>query len=66
METVFVEDLEPGQIVEVMPIDYGFQPVRGELLVAGFDVIAIRRLDPQAGRMVVQFPRIGFQVIPVS
>jgi len=66
METVFVEDLEPGQVVEVMPIDYGFQPVRGELLVAGFDVIAIRRLDPQAGRMVVQFPRIGFQVIPVS
>ena len=66
LDKTFVEDLPPGQLVEVMPIDYGFQPVRGELLAAGFDEIAVVRTDPRAGRLVVHFPRMGFQITPVS
>ena len=63
-ESLFVEDMKPGQLVEVMPIDYGFQPVRGELLISSFDEIAVSRSDPEVGRIVVHFPRMGFQVIP--
>ena len=62
----FTEELSAGQLVEVMPIDYGFQPVRGELLVAGFDEIAVRRSDPEVGRIIVHFPRMGFQITSVS
>lgn len=65
-EGTFLGGLTSGQLVDVMPIDYGFQPVRGELLSASLDEIAIARQDDQAGRVVVHFPRIGFQVNPVS
>ena len=65
-EGTFLGGLTSGQEVDVMPIDYGFQPVRGELLSAGLDEIAIARTDEQVGRVVVHFPRIGFQVNPVS
>ena len=50
LETVFVEDLEPGQVVEVMPIDYGFQPVRGELLVLRTHGGRIQTLDWKRGQ----------------
>ncbi len=63
-DAVFLGGLEAGQSVTVMPIDYGFQPVSGELLAAGIDEIAIARTDDQAGRVVVHFPRMGFQVNP--
>ncbi|MBT4162580.1 MAG: glutathione S-transferase family protein [Gammaproteobacteria bacterium] len=65
-ESVFVEDFEVGQEVDVLPIDYGRQPVRGELLIAGLDEIAVVRNDDQAGRMVVHFPRMGFEIQPVN
>ena len=65
-DNAYIEELSSGQFVEVMPIDYGFQPVRGELLAAGFDEIALGRSDDLAGRIVVHFPRIGFQITPVS
>lgn len=63
-DAVLLGGLEVGQLVEVMPIDYGFQPVAGELLAAGIDEITIARNDDQAGRVVVHFPRMGFQVNP--
>ena len=65
-EGTFIGDLSAGQEVEVMPIDYGFQPVRGELISAGLDEIALVRTDPQVDRVVVHFPRLGFQVKAVS
>jgi glutathione S-transferase len=61
-DTVFLDNVEPGQQVSVMPIDYGFQPVNGELLSAGLDEIIIARTDDKAGRVLVHFPRMGFQI----
>lgn len=62
IDGVSISGIEPGAEVEVMPIDYGFQPVRGELLTASFDEIAVARSDETAGRIVVHFPTMGFQV----
>ena len=63
MDAAFLDDLQAGQSVSVMPIDYGFQPVVGELLAAGMDEIAVARNDNQVGRIVVHFPRTGFQIM---
>lgn len=63
IEAAFLDNVQAGQLVSVMPIDYGFQPVNGELLAAGIDEIAVARNDDKVGRIVVHFPRIGFQVV---
>ena len=62
-DVAFLDDFEASQMVSVMPIDYGFQPVTGELLVSSMDEISIARTDDQVGRIVVHFPRIGFRVM---
>ncbi|MFN8545696.1 MAG: glutathione S-transferase family protein [Candidatus Binatia bacterium] len=54
--------LTPGQRVEVVPDDYGFDPVAGEIVSTSAHDIAIRRRDPALGEVVVHFPRIGFRV----
>lgn len=51
-----------GDTVEVMPIDYGFQPTQGQLLTADFEEIVVKRQDERAGAVAVHFPRLGFQV----
>lgn len=51
-----------GDTVEVMPVDYALNPVRGELLNASMDEIAVKRYDPRAGTVVVHFPRMGYQL----
>lgn len=51
-----------GDTVEVMPVDYALDPVRGELLNASSEEIAVRRSDSRAGMVVVHFPRMGFQL----
>jgi glutathione S-transferase len=56
------EQLSLGGWVEVMPIDYGFQPTRGELLVASMEELVVRRQDERAGQVAVHFPRLGFQI----
>ena len=63
VDSVFIDAIEPGTEVSIMPIDYGFQPVKGELIVAGIDELAIARDDAVAGRIVVHFPRMGFQIV---
>jgi glutathione S-transferase len=55
---------KPGDIVEVMPDDYGKIKVRGEIVSLSSQHIAIRRHDPRAGEVVVHFPRAGFLVLP--
>tara|TARA_B110000879_G_scaffold173658_1_gene225907 strand:- start:295 stop:1116 length:822 start_codon:yes stop_codon:yes gene_type:complete len=62
MDAAFLDNFQAGQSVSVMPIDYGFQPVIGELLVAGMDEVAVARNNDQVGRIVVHFPRTGFRV----
>ncbi len=53
---------EPGDMVEIMPDDYGKIRVAGEIVALSAQHIAIRRHDPQAGEVVVHFPRAGFLV----
>ncbi|MFB9269351.1 glutathione S-transferase family protein [Bradyrhizobium erythrophlei] len=55
---------KPGDIVSVMPDDYGKIPVRGEIVSLSAQHIAIRRTDERVGEVVVHFPRAGFLVIP--
>ena len=55
---------KPGDIVQVMPDDYGKIGVRGEIVALSSQHIAIRRHDPVVGDVVVHFPRAGFWVLP--
>jgi glutathione S-transferase len=51
-----------GDTVQVMPVDYAFDPVQGELLQCSVDELAVRRSDARAGTVVVHFPRFGYQL----
>ena len=51
-----------GDTVEVVPVDYAFDPVKGQLLTASADKIVVRRSDPRAGEVQVHFPRMGFEL----
>ena len=54
--------IAPGTRVAVVPDDYGFDPVAGEVVTSSAHEIAVRRNDPDLGEVVVHFPRIGFRV----
>ncbi len=54
--------LAAGNRVTVAPDDYGIVPVAGELVRLTVDDIAIRREDPRAGEVAVNFPRRGYKV----
>ena len=51
-----------GQEVTVTPTDYAQDPVSGRLVGLASDEAAIERHDERAGRVVVHFPRIGYQL----
>ena len=51
-----------GDAVTVTATDYAQDPVAGRLVGLTNDEVAIERMDARAGRVVVHFPRIGFQV----
>jgi glutathione S-transferase len=55
---------QPGDMVVVVPDDYGKVQVRGEIVSLSAHHIAIRRKDERAGDIVVHFPRAGFFVLP--
>lgn len=57
--------LKIGSSVQVMPIDYGFQPTQGQLLLASSEEIVVQRTDQRAGPVAVHFPRLGFQVTEI-
>ena len=63
-EDTYLVEGEPalGETVDVMPIDYGFQPTRGELMGSSVDEFVLKRIDKRAGEVAVHFPRIGFQI----
>ena len=56
------EGFNPGDQVEVLPTDYGLDPVAGELLVCNLNEVAVRRRDPRAGEVVVHFPRLNYEL----
>jgi glutathione S-transferase len=51
-----------GDLVTVIPDDYGKVAVQGQIVASSAQHIAIRRRDPRAGEVVVHFPRAGFLV----
>jgi hypothetical protein len=52
----------PGQRVAIAAIDYGVDPVEGELLFSSHEELILRREDPRAGVVHVHFPRMGFRI----
>ncbi len=56
--------LSAGDTVTVAPNDYGRIPVAGKLIAYRKDEIVIERNDDEAGRLMVHFPNIGFEVAP--
>jgi glutathione S-transferase len=54
--------IAPGMRVAVVPDDYGFDPVAGEVVTSAAHEIALLRSDPEVGQVVVHFPRIGYRV----
>jgi glutathione S-transferase len=54
--------LAAGDRVTVMPDDYAFDPVVGEVAHLDAADIGIRRRDPALGDLVVHFPRAGFAI----
>ncbi|MFT6088020.1 MAG: glutathione S-transferase [Psychromonas sp.] len=57
-----LDGLKYGDRVTVMPSDYGFDPVTGELVLSLPDEVAIKRYDERAGEIYVHFPRVGYQI----
>lgn len=53
---------QPGQMVRIAAVDYGVDPVEGELLFAGREELILRREDERAGTVHVHFPRMGFRL----
>lgn len=51
-----------GQQVAICAVDYGTDPVEGELLFAGTEELILRREDERAGVVHVHFPRIGYRI----
>jgi len=53
---------EAGQAVTISAVDYGTDPVEGELVFAGVEELILRREDERAGVVHVHFPRIGYRI----
>jgi glutathione S-transferase len=53
---------EAGQAVTISAVDYGTDPVEGELVFAGVEELILRREDERAGVVHVHFPRMGYRI----
>ena len=53
---------QAGQQITVSAVDYGTDPVEGELVFAGVEELILRREDERAGVVHVHFPRIGYRI----
>lgn len=51
-----------GDQVTISAIDYGVDPVEGELVFSGREELILRREDERAGVVHVHFPRVGFRI----
>ena len=60
------QGLRAGQSVEVCPDDTRRGAVRGEVVVATAEEIAVRRRGDDVGEVVIHFPRLGYRVDPVA
>jgi glutathione S-transferase len=51
-----------GQQVAIAAVDYGADPVEGELVFAGLEELILRRSDDRVGVVHVHFPRVGYRI----
>ena len=51
-----------GTAVTITPLDYAFDAVAGELVIATTNELAIKRVDQRAGEVIVHFPRVGYKL----
>jgi glutathione S-transferase len=51
-----------GTAVTITPLDYAFDAVAGELVIATANELAIKRTDDRAGDVIVHFPRVGYKL----
>lgn len=51
-----------GETIEIVATDYGFEPVRGELIKLLGNEIVIRCTDERAGQTMVHFPVVGYEI----
>lgn len=63
-DEVFVDPngFKAGDPVIIAAVDYGVDPVEGELMFAGREELIIKRVDERAGTVHVHFPRFGFRL----
>ncbi|MCY1541675.1 hypothetical protein D9M68_773760 [compost metagenome] len=61
-DEALIDGFAPGQRVAIAAIDYGVDPVEGDLLFSGREELILRREDPRAGVVHVHFPRMGFRI----
>lgn len=52
----------PGERVTIAAVDYGVDPVEGELVYAGTEQLTLKRSDDRLGDVHVHFPRAGFRI----
>ncbi|RSL69282.1 hypothetical protein CEP53_002287 [Fusarium sp. AF-6] len=52
-----------GDLVTVVPDDYGKEPVVGRLVTLSLREVAVERDDALVGNVTVHFPRIGYRII---
>ncbi|KAL2672693.1 hypothetical protein Neosp_013407 [[Neocosmospora] mangrovei] len=55
--------LSQGDLVTVVPDDYGKEPVVGRLVTLSLREVAVERDDALVGNVTVHFPRIGYRII---
>jgi glutathione S-transferase len=60
------QGLVTGMDVEVLPDDTQRGAVRGRVVAAGPNEVAVERVHPRCGTIVVHFPRLGYRVSPVG
>lgn len=51
-----------GEQVTIAAVDYGVDPVQGELVYAGTEQLTLKRNDDRLGDVHVHFPRVGFRI----
>ena len=59
-------DIAAGTAVTITPLDYAFDAVAGELVIATANELAIKRTDERAGEVIVHFPRVGYKLERVT
>ncbi len=55
-----------GSAVTITPLDYAFDAVAGELVIATANEFAIKRTDERVGEVIVHFPRVGYKLERVA